>query len=80
MFRKRRKFPLNKYIKTITRSYNPTQTNNTNTLQSYYIFSDIFLNSNHSDMLIYLKGVNSIQLEHVLEFIYNGETFIANDY
>ena len=30
-------------------------------------------------MLIYWKGINSADLEHIVEFIYNGETFIPQD-
>jgi len=40
-------------------------------------FSDIFLKSNHRDMLIYLRGIKSDLLEHITDFIYSGETFIA---
>ena len=36
-------------------------------------FSDIFLKSNHSSMLVYLKGIRKVQLENVIELIYNGE-------
>merc|ERR1712115_29450 len=42
-------------------------------------FSDIFLKSNQTNMLIYLKGINSVQLEHLLDFIYNGEASIGQD-
>ena len=34
-------------------------------------FSDIFLRSAHSNMLIYLKGISSAELEHVIDFIYS---------
>ena len=40
-------------------------------------FSDIFGKNNHTNMFIYLKGISSIQLEHILDFIYNGETAIT---
>ena len=42
-------------------------------------FSDIFLKSNQANMLIYLKGINSVQLEHILDFIYNGEAFVGHE-
>jgi hypothetical protein len=42
-------------------------------------FSDIFTRSIHSNMLIYLKGISSAELEHVTDFLYNGETFITQE-
>ena len=39
-------------------------------------FSDIFMKTNHSNMLIYLKGISSDELEPVIDFLYNGEAFI----
>ena len=36
-----------------------------------YFFSDIFQNINHTNMLVYLKGISSEKLEEVLDFIYN---------
>ena len=33
-----------------------------------HFFSDIFLKSNQTNMLIYLRGMNSVQLEHTLTF------------
>merc|ERR1719233_693613 len=42
-------------------------------------FSDIFMKSNHSDMLVYLKGISSGKLEPVIDFIYNGEAFITQE-
>ena len=42
-------------------------------------FSDVFLRSNHSNMLIYLKGISSDQLEYITDFIYKGKAFIAKD-
>ena len=42
-------------------------------------FSDIFMKSNHTNMLIYLKGISSAELEHVTDFLYNGETFITQE-
>merc|ERR1712129_228455 len=43
-------------------------------------FSDIFIKTNHSNMLIYLKGISSAQLEPVIQFLYNGEAFISQEY
>ena len=42
-------------------------------------FSDIFLKSNHVNMLIYLKGVSRNELESVLGFLYDGEASIAQE-
>jgi len=42
-------------------------------------FSDIFMKSNHSNMLVYLKGISSDKLEPVIDFIYNGEAFITQE-
>ena len=42
-------------------------------------FNDVFMKSNHTDMLIYLKGISSAKLEPVIEFLYNGETFIPQE-
>merc|ERR1712129_566708 len=45
-----------------------------------HFFSDIFKKTNHSNMLIYLKGVSSVELEPITDFLYNGEAFITQDY
>ena len=42
-------------------------------------FGDIFLKSNQANMLIYLKGINNVQLKHLLDFIYNGETSVGQE-
>merc|ERR1719210_3333605 len=42
-----------------------------------YFFSDIFLKSDHAKMLVYLKGIRKVQLETVIDFIYNGEAYIT---
>merc|ERR1719430_2714617 len=42
-------------------------------------FSDIFMKSNHSSMLVYMKGISSDKLEPVIDFIYNGEAFITQE-
>ena len=44
-----------------------------------HFFSDIFLKSNKTNMLIYLKGIHSIQLEHLLDFFYNGEASVGKE-
>merc|ERR1712179_231012 len=44
-----------------------------------YFFSDMFMKSNHSNMLVYLKGISSDKLEPVIDFIYNGEAFITQE-
>ena len=30
-------------------------------------------------MLVYLKGINSVQLQHLLDFIYNGEASVGQE-
>ena len=42
-------------------------------------FSDIFMKSNHSNMLVYLKGISSDKLNPIIDFIFNGEAFIARE-
>ena len=42
-------------------------------------FSDIFMKSNHSNMLIYLKGISSAELEQITDFMYKGEAFIMQE-
>ena len=42
-------------------------------------FSDVFVNTNHTNLLIYLKGISSIHLELVTEFLYNGEAFVGQE-
>merc|ERR1719322_2105376 len=42
-------------------------------------FSDIFLNSHHSNILVYLKGIQKAQLETLIDFIYGGEAFINQE-
>ena len=44
-----------------------------------HFFSGIFLKSNQTNMLIYLKGTNSVQLKHLLDFIYNGEASVGQE-
>ena len=42
-----------------------------------YIFSDIFMKNSQSNMLVYLKGISSANLQPIIDFIYNGEVFIT---
>jgi hypothetical protein len=42
-------------------------------------FSDIFMKTDHKNMLIYLKGINRAELEQVADFLYNGEAFVAQE-
>ena len=44
-----------------------------------YFFSYIFMRSNHSNMLVYLKGISSDKLEPVIDFIYNGKIFLKQE-
>ena len=41
-------------------------------------FSDI-LKSNHTNLVIYLKGIKNTDLKHVTDFLYEGETSIAHE-
>merc|ERR1719153_1817445 len=42
-------------------------------------FADIFMKSNHSNILVYLKGISSDKLEPVIDFIYSGEASISQE-
>ena len=44
-----------------------------------HFFRDIFMNTNHGNMLIYLKGISSTDLDHITDFMYNGEACIAQE-
>ena len=44
-----------------------------------HLFSDIFLKSNQTNMLIYLKGIDSVQLEYILDFLYNGKASVGQE-
>ena len=33
----------------------------------------------HSNLLIYLKGINNAELQHLTDFLYNGEAFIVQE-
>jgi len=40
-------------------------------------FSDVFSNCTQTSMLVYLKGISKSELGNILDFLYNGETFIT---
>ena len=42
-------------------------------------FSNIFMENNHPNMLVYLKGINSEELHHIADFIYNGEASVTHE-
>ena len=42
-------------------------------------FSEIFMKSDHSKMLVYLKGISNKGLQQVLDFLYNGEVSIDQE-
>jgi len=45
-----------------------------------HFFNDTLLKSNnHSNMLIYLKGISNAQLEPIMDFLYNGEAFLLQE-
>merc|ERR1712179_879225 len=44
-----------------------------------HFFSDIFMKSNQTNIMIYLKGISSLQVEHLLDFVYNGEASIGQE-
>ena len=43
------------------------------------VLSDIFKRSKHPNPFIYLKGISKIDLENVLDFLYNGEVNIPQE-
>ena len=42
-------------------------------------FNDIFMKSNQANMLIYLKGIKSVQLKHIIDFIYNRQVSVGQE-
>ena len=40
-------------------------------------FSEVFSKCSQTNLLVYLKGITRTELDHILNFIYNGETFVA---
>ena len=43
------------------------------------LFREIFRKSKHQSPFVYLKGINSVYLGYILDFLYNGEASIAQD-
>ena len=43
------------------------------------LFRSILKQTNHPSPFIYLKGIDRIELEHVIDFLYNGEAYIAQN-
>ena len=42
-------------------------------------FSDIFSKCTQTNMLVYLKGILKPELENIIDFLYNGETFVTQE-
>merc|ERR1719186_872648 len=42
-------------------------------------FSGIFRKTKHASPFIYLKGIKRIDLEYVIDFLYNGEAYVAQE-
>ena len=42
-------------------------------------FNNILMKNNHSNMVIYLKGIKMVHLDSVTDFIYEGETFVSQE-
>ena len=42
-------------------------------------FSDILRQTKHPSPFIYLKGIKTVELEYVVNFLYKGEVYIAQD-
>merc|ERR1712096_146677 len=42
-------------------------------------FSNILRQTKHSSPFIYLKGINRVELEYVIDFLYNGEAYVAQE-
>ena len=42
-------------------------------------FSNILRKPKHPNIFIYLKGINRIELEYVVDFLYNSEVYIAQE-
>ena len=42
-------------------------------------FSDVFSKCAKSNMLVYLKGILKPELENIIDFLYNGETFVTQE-
>jgi len=42
-------------------------------------FDNILRKTKHPSPFVYLKGINRVELEHVIDFLYNGEAYIAQE-
>ena len=42
-------------------------------------FGDILRNTKHPSPFIFLKGINRVELEYVVDFLYNGEAFVGQE-
>merc|ERR1719186_786502 len=43
------------------------------------VFDKILRQTKHSSSFLYLKGINRVELEHVIDFLYNGAAYIAQE-
>ena len=42
-------------------------------------FDDVFRENDYSDIIVYLNGINKIDLEPITDFIYSGEANVKNE-
>ena len=42
-------------------------------------FSDLFMKIDHTDILVYLKGIRRFDVENIINFLYNGEASVMQD-
>merc|ERR1719186_2536867 len=42
-------------------------------------FSNIFRKTKHQSPFIYLKGIKIVELEYIVDFLYNGEAYIDQE-
>merc|ERR1719186_1019014 len=42
-------------------------------------FSNLFKKTKFSNLVIYLKGIKSRELEYVVDFLYNGEAYVVQE-
>merc|ERR1719186_2380383 len=42
-------------------------------------FCDIFMKTKNTNVFLYFKGIKSIELEYVVDYLYNGEVLIAQE-
>ena len=42
-------------------------------------FGDVFSKCMQTNMLVYLKGIAKSELENIIDFLYNGETFVTQE-